>query len=347
MRGGRPLRFLALVLGGWISMRAVLLWPNDGDPPGRHPVGNAGDGPSGAVVRAAVHPAPAFGPAMSVTLPAPARASARVSTGLATAALHPYPARRTGMVALAVPSSEPAQGYPVTDPLHPAPPALSGNGPVALPTRPDGRVRTMVSFGIWALARPGAATGGPVQLGGGQAGARMRVPVTRGGRLALTARLSTPLAGTGREAAAGIEWRPFDAPVTLIAEQRVALDGGHGGTGIGVFAGLDRGDPSVGVALEAYGQTGAVARDRIEPYADGAVRGLRQVAATGRANLRIGVGAWGGAQRGAGRLDIGPTAVVAAPVGGQPVRLAIDWRQRIAGNADPGSGPAVTLGSDF
>ncbi|MBD8679933.1 hypothetical protein [Sphingomonas sp. CFBP 13720] len=205
----------------------------------------------------------------------------------------------------------------------------------------------MVSFGIWALARPGAATGGPVQLGGGQAGARVRVPVTHGERLALTARLSTPLAGTGREAAAGIEWRPFDAPVTLIAEQRVALDGGHGGTGVGVVAGLDRGDASVGFALEAYGQTGAVVRERIEPYADGAVRGLRQVGATPRAALRIGVGAWGGAQRGAGRLDIGPTAVVAVPVGGKSVRLAIDWRQRIAGNADPGSGPAVTLGSDF
>ncbi len=347
MRGGRPLRFLALVLGGWIGMRAALLWPDAPDPPVRHPAGNAGDGPSGMVVRAASHPAPVFGPAMAVTPPAPARASACVPTGLATPALHPYPAQRTEMVALPVPPSERAQAYPATDPLHPAPSALPGNGPIELPTRPDGRVRTMVSFGMWVLARPGAATGGPVQLGGGQAGARMRVPVTQGGRLALTARVSAPLAGTGRETAAGIEWRPFDAAVTLIVEQRVPLDTGRGGTGFGVVAGLDRGDASVGFALEAYGQTGAVVRDRIEPYADGAVRGLRQVAGTGRAVLRIGMGAWGGAQPGAARFDIGPTAVVAVPVGGKPVRLAIDWRQRIAGNADPGSGPAVTLGSDF
>jgi hypothetical protein len=29
------------------------------------------------------------------------------------------------------------------------------------------------------------------------------------------------------------------------------------------------------------------------------------------------------------------------------VRLSIDWRQRIAGRARPGSGPALSIGSDF
>jgi hypothetical protein len=29
------------------------------------------------------------------------------------------------------------------------------------------------------------------------------------------------------------------------------------------------------------------------------------------------------------------------------VKVHVDWRQRIAGNARPGSGPALTLASDF
>ncbi|WP_204317143.1 hypothetical protein, partial [Klebsiella aerogenes] len=31
----------------------------------------------------------------------------------------------------------------------------------------------------------------------------------------------------------------------------------------------------------------------------------------------------------------------------EPLRIALDWRQRVAGEARPGSGPALTLGADF
>jgi hypothetical protein len=61
----------------------------------------------------------------------------------------------------------------------------------------------------------------------------------------------------------------------------------------------------------------------------------------------LGGGAWGAAQRDAQRFDIGPSATLALPLGKQNVRLALDWRQRIAGDARPGSGLALTLGSDF
>ncbi|VVT20968.1 hypothetical protein SPHINGO361_150133 [Sphingomonas sp. EC-HK361] len=60
-----------------------------------------------------------------------------------------------------------------------------------------------------------------------------------------------------------------------------------------------------------------------------------------------GLGAWGGAQREASRLDIGPSIVALVPVGRQRARLTIDWRQRVAGNARPGSGLALTIGADF
>ncbi len=203
--------------------------------------------------------------------------------------------------------------------------------------------RTTIS--LWMLARPGAATGGPVQLGGGQAGVRVRVPVAGQGRLAAVGRAATPLAGQGREMALGIEWRPV-APVALVVERRVALDSDGNGTGIGLIAGFDRTLPG-GPAIEAYGQAGVVLRDRAEPYADGAARVLHPVAAIGRGTIRLGIGAWGGAQRGAARFDIGPSAVALLPLGGHDVRLSLDWRQRVAGDAAPGSGPVLTLGSDF
>ncbi|MCH2487899.1 MAG: hypothetical protein MK010_09195, partial [Erythrobacter sp.] len=63
--------------------------------------------------------------------------------------------------------------------------------------------------------------------------------------------------------------------------------------------------------------------------------------------ISIGAGAWGGVQRGAGRLDIGPSASVALRLGRSPVWLSADYRFRIAGDAQPGSGAAVTLSTGF
>ena len=71
--------------------------------------------------------------------------------------------------------------------------------------------------------------------------------------------------------------------------------------------------------------------------------------AAGPSRFRIdfGAGIWGSAQRGAARLDIGPTIGVAVPIARRAIRLSADWRERIAGDARPGSGPAFTIGSDF
>jgi hypothetical protein len=44
------------------------------------------------------------------------------------------------------------------------------------------------------------------------------------------------------------------------------------------------------------------------------------------------------------RLDIGPRASMRVRPN---MRVHLDWRQRLVGNAEPGSGPAVTLAADF
>ena len=99
--------------------------------------------------------------------------------------------------------------------------------------------------------------------------------------------------------------------------------------------------------FEAYGQAGAIARARIDTFADGALRATREVARAGDARLDLGAGAWGAAQRGAARLDLGPSAVATIPLGDDTIRVAVDWRERVAGDARPGSGPALSIGADF
>jgi len=83
-------------------------------------------------------------------------------------------------------------------------------------------------------------------------------------------------------------------------------------------------------------------------FADGQLRFDRRIARTGSFELRAGGGVWGGAQKGAARIDAGPTASLGASVpGGGALRLGVDWRFRLAGNAAPVSGPALTLSAGF
>jgi hypothetical protein len=215
----------------------------------------------------------------------------------------------------------------------------------------------------WLLIRGGPALAGGLagaQLGGSQAGIRLARTIDRARRLAVVARLSAAIDGSGgthalsdREGAVGLAWRPTRLPVTLVAERRFVFDrGGRDGTVAGVIAGLPATPVVAGFRLEAYGQAGAIARTgmgtgtTVEGFGDGAARLARPVT-VGPLHLDVGIGAWGGAQRGAARLDIGPTLGAQVPVGGRRLRVALDWRGRIAGNARPGSGPAVSLGTDF
>jgi hypothetical protein len=61
-------------------------------------------------------------------------------------------------------------------------------------------------------------------------------------------------------------------------------------------------------------------------------------------NFSGGFGVWGGAQPGVYRVDAGPRVTMAVR---RNLKVHFDWRQKLAGNAQPGSGPAVTLAGDF
>jgi hypothetical protein len=327
IRRGRPLRFLALVAVGWVAMRVAILWVETGS--------------LAEAIRKFAAPTIA-------SLP-PREEAPLIPVKLAVRHAAPVPLVRA-----------PAPPRYIGDPVRMRMALLNllqfgdaeyTDSPVALapalftaPPRARAGPVDRWSASAWVTARPGSglavAPGG--QLGGSQAGVRLVYLLDPGRRISLFGRLVTPLAGPGREATLGIEWQPTRAPVRLVAEQRFAIDGGKSGPGLGMVAGLDR--DVAGFRLESYGQAGVIRRDRAEPYADGAARATRRI---GHSRFAIGAGIWGAAQRDAARFDLGPSATLAVPVAGHDFRFALDWRQRVAGSARPGSGIALTLGSDF
>jgi len=339
-RSGRPLRFLAVTLAGWTGLRVIMLWPADPTPASviRAIVPEvSADTVAESAVRAA-----APQPPLSVPLPID---PPRPPVFVRQAPRHD-PAREPHFalaLAALVGFGEPQ--------IAAGPPgemvAPRDGAPVSAPREPHPTKRW--SADLWLVARGGSnrqAGFGSGQLGGAQAGARFAYGLSRDRRLAIFARVDTPLAGKGREVAAGFDWRPTRLPVRLVIEERVPLDNGKAAPAAGLVGGFG---PVLrhGLRLEAYGQAGLIARNGGEGFADGAVRATRPVATLAGIGFDLGAGAWGGAQRDAARLDLGPTLGATVPIGGHAIRLALDWRERVAGDARPGSGPALTIGASF
>ena len=92
--------------------------------------------------------------------------------------------------------------------------------------------------------------------------------------------------------------------------------------------------------LDSYLQAGLVGLLNRNPFIDGSFRLTRPV----YKQFSAGFGVWGGAQPGVYRLDVGPRLSMAVR---NNIKVHFDWRQRLAGNAQPGSGPAITVASDF
>jgi hypothetical protein len=341
-RGGRPIRFLAVMLGGWTAARIAMLWPT---------AGSAIDAVDGvlpfafaraASAEAAGSVAPGVGrtarrvPAAEKSLPAIVK-----STPPESERRRPVPHR----TAFARPSLTPV----AADARAPLPTVIAA--PPGLPLAPRVATRSRWSGSGWLVVRgqgrTGAAFGGS-QLGGSQAGLRIAYTIDRTHRIAVAARLSTPLSGRGREAAVGLEWQPASLPIRIVAEQRVGLDHDRSGPAIGIVGGIGPVAVSPDITVEAYAQAGAIARNQVETFADGAARISHPLADIGETRVDFGIGAWGAAQRDAARLDIGPSLSADLPLGDRAhARLSLDWRARVAGDARPGSGLVLTLGTDF
>jgi hypothetical protein len=108
----------------------------------------------------------------------------------------------------------------------------------------------------------------------------------------------------------------------------------------------------LGTQLEAYAQGGWVGGTDDTLFADGQASLTRELGMVAEATdnamrLSLGAGAWGGAQEGAHRVDVGPTMRLDVTLGAVPARVSLDWRERVEGDAGPGSGAAVTLSTRF
>lgn len=332
---GRPLRFITATLGGWVLLRIAMLWP---------PIDEAVRSLPMAARIAAVQAPPASTANMPVEPRPPGRSARRLSQPVEA----PPRRRDTGRAALAMLglirfgpaqySGMAAEADRAGTPLY-APIAVAN--PVAA---------KRWSASMWFLARGGTGLGdGPYggQIGGGQAGLRLAYAVDDRRRIAIYGRIATPLAGEGREAAIGVQWQPGRVPIRLVAEQRFAIDGGGGGPSIGIVGGAGPVPIGGGIKIEGYAQAGIIGRDGVIGFGDGAVRLNRPVAQLGHAIVDVGAGAWGGIQPGAKRLDIGPSLGLSVPLATRSLRLSLDWRERIGGQARPESGLALTIGSDF
>jgi hypothetical protein len=198
---------------------------------------------------------------------------------------------------------------------------------------------------------PGLASAG--SLGGSQAG--MRISWRPLSSIGLHLRASTALIPKGRsarsqamaggEGSVGISWQPSRAiPLRLLAERRQRLGSALGG-GRNAFALLAEGGLyelplPFGLVLDGYGQAGVVGASRRDLFADGGLTATYPF----MPRFAIGAGLWGGTQPGLSRFDAGPRLSYQLRPG---LRAHLDYRYRVTGKAEPGSGPAFTLAAGF
>lgn len=350
---GQPLFFLVLMVGGWVMLRASMLWP------------------APTAISAMAARKVDIAPAMTTTMVAAARPLAPAAT-LAASFPPPFPGQ-TSLAPMIQPTGRAIGRAARADPDRVALALLGmvqigAAAPLMIPvTRDDvaapdlrdplppppsvSQLREKKwSASAWLVARgPGGPAAGVAgqQLGGSQAGARLAYTLDDDRRWSLVVRFASPIVGPGQEGAIGVEWRPTRLPIRVAVENRVDIQSGRSAPAIGVVGGAGPVTIAPHLTVEGYGQAGIVARNGGVGYADGAIRINRQLASLGFADFDLGAGGWGGRQPGVGRLDVGPSLGVSVPVVGRRVKVALDWRERVAGRALPGSGLVLTLGTDF
>ena len=282
---------------------------------------------------------------------------------------------RHGISARAVPHAQNSQGKIVLPPEGAAPLFFSADTPVRisppaafLPTDPDVITPTAAppppattpqGFEVYAYSfwRHGSSPTGMLgngQYGGSQSAVIAAIPMLRFSgnpglsRLSLNGRASVAHGSAReRELAAGVRWRPVARiPVQVIAERRFRENRTD------AFATLVAGGQSgvklpLGFRLDGYGQAGFVSGQGGGPFADVAAHAHRPIAQSQNASFAIGAGIWGGGQDNVMRIDVGPNIRANVTAGSALFQFDASWRWRVAGHAQPGHGPAVTLSTSF
>ena len=379
----RPsLRFLALAVVGWAGIRAYVLGVLPGAELFKIEPSEAKAPPLVQTQFPAIEPVEPATPMMppaAAAMPAMAPSSIAPGVRYVQGVVGVPVAMRPGVVTVyQLPAATPPSGHQSQIPEAPVVPAdYTGfaplnQGPLAslanlwptsrprsvaanqsLPPAPvpplDSHKLDRLQLSTWALLRSqqtgvagsqSLAAGG--QLGASQAGARLIYNLNR--RLALAARLSSPVGKRGGEGAVGVRIQPLlDIPVWLTAERRQAIGkygGGRNDFALFLEGGLYEHPLPWRFSLDTYLQGGVVGLKSRDLFIDGGLTVTRPI----YKKFSAGFGIWGGAQPGLARLDVGPRVTMRVR---NNIKVHFDWRQKVAGNARPGSGPALTLAGDF
>jgi hypothetical protein len=354
----QSLRFLALAMFAWAGVRAVSLGLVPGA--GALAVDRADKGARMASTRLpSVTPSvlppiePLFPaiqlPAMTAAVPAPA-----VAPGYAA---YPYPPAIPYPVY--IPVSVPR--YRVQAPVPPPVEFAEDDGPRPVDPRPMAAPlevpplsrlaeRTTpprfdrLQLSSWAMLRaaPGAVSvANAGTLGGSQAGARLLWRFDP--HLAASLRTSSAVnADRNGEVALGLRYQPWaSVPLAISAERRQALSRLTGRSGFAAYleGGLYNRSLPAGLMLDSYVQAGAVGARNPLWFADGSAVVSRPI----WGNVAAGAGLWGGAQPGLARVEAGPR--LSMRVG--RMRVHADYRRKLLGRAEPGSGAVLTIAGDF
>jgi hypothetical protein len=376
---GQPLLVLVGLLGAWFALRVALWQPSDpllapaslaelsyretvaAAAPAQRPASSG----EGAATRSAGLPLLLAAHGSWSAQATPRRLAASVPGAFTTDASPAQPNAvrmavghtlllAVGLSQLALPhalaaylqSATPGAGVPAAAPSQ-----------ASLPQHAPADTGSRWSGDAWLMVRQDTTTAvasGRPSYGRSQAGAvlRYRLASASGHAPQAYARASSALAGpVERDVVAGVSGRPLPGvPLRVAVEARISATAQ--GTELRPAAIAVTELPPLrlpgGLRGEAYVQGGYVGGRFATAFVDGQARVEGTVARLGETEVSAGAGAWGGAQKGAGRLDLGPTAAVSFRLGPKSRgRLAADYRIRVAGEAEPRSGPALTLSAGF
>lgn len=219
------------------------------------------------------------------------------------------------------------------------------------------------SLGVWAFGREGSQSApiseGRVPVyGASQIGANLQYrfdPASPHDPRAFARAYRALIERPENELALGVSARPTGAiPVRVAAELR-ATENQFGSDIRPAVLAITEVPPislPLGFTGEVYAGAGYVGGDSNTAFVDGQGTIARRVASFDLRNpdavrVSVGAGAWGGAQRDAQRVDVGPTLRVDMSIGEVPARFSIDYRERVGGDAAPESGVAATLSTQF
>lgn len=358
---GRPLIVLSLMMVGWIGMRFAL-WPQE--------TLQALERAVPATILAESEPRERSTPAIAG---AESGSKARPRSSGASAFLaSPLAPHKAGASAVGRAVGGPVDEAGAHDLLWIAAVARGAYGFPAPAIASDvGRMRTLPfrselasdrratevdrwSLDGWLLWRPdgrGSAAVAPASYGASQAGVLLSYRLAPGSRFAprAYARATGFPDGVSRvELAAGLAIRPLAGlPVRAQAELRASeRDGRIEVRPAAMLVGGARSE-MLGLEADVYGQAGYVGGGDATAFADGRLTLRKALASGGGFRLAAGGGVWGGAQQGAARVDVGPSAAMTLATGQLTARVEADYRIRVAGDANPGSGPALTVSASF